>query len=227
MDDPMNPWLENFARTAFDRSADIAHDLKTPLNIAVLNLELLRMRVEKIVSSDDPKVREYAASVESELRRMGRIFDAFFVFTVPPGKGEQPSLLDFAPLAEEVLTRAGVPATAGDEAAAARITAHEERIRDLLEILVRSARKLFGKSLRARIGCTAEGSVRLSLEGNRPGPNFEPSKLFKFYYSDLSGTPDVGFAAARIIAETYAGALTVAEHGDTLVLDLVLPMTGD
>ena len=34
----MEPWLEKFARANFLRSADTAHDLKTPLNIAVLNL---------------------------------------------------------------------------------------------------------------------------------------------------------------------------------------------
>jgi len=42
----MEPWLESFARAIFARSS--AHDLKTPLNVAVLNLELLRMRLRKL-----------------------------------------------------------------------------------------------------------------------------------------------------------------------------------
>ena len=41
----MESWLDHFASTNFRRSSDTAHDLKTPLNVAVLNLELLRMRV--------------------------------------------------------------------------------------------------------------------------------------------------------------------------------------
>ena len=84
----MERWLESFASAIFLRSSDTAHDLKTPLNIAVLNLELLRMRVRKITGGeDDAKLIEYAAAIETELRRMARIFDTFFVLSTPP-KGE-------------------------------------------------------------------------------------------------------------------------------------------
>ena len=45
----MEPWLESFAQTALRRAADTAHDLKTPLNVAILNLELLKMRRQLVV----------------------------------------------------------------------------------------------------------------------------------------------------------------------------------
>ena len=61
----MEPWLENFARANFQRSADTAHDLKTPLNVAVLNLELLRMRVRKIGGEEDEKLGEYMRAIDS------------------------------------------------------------------------------------------------------------------------------------------------------------------
>ena len=68
----MESWLESFATTNFRRSSDTAHDLKTPLNVAVLNLELLRMRVSKLAGGEDEKVNAYAKSIELELRRMAR-----------------------------------------------------------------------------------------------------------------------------------------------------------
>ena len=86
----MELWLENFARANFQRSADTAHDLKTPLNVAVLSLELLRMRLRKIGGEDDEKVVAYAHAIETELRRLGRIFDAFFLLSTPP-KNEAPT----------------------------------------------------------------------------------------------------------------------------------------
>src|SRR6266699_2703571 len=100
----MEPWLEAFARANFTRSADTAHDLKTPLNVAVLNLELLRMRVAKLAeATEDEKITSYAAAIEIELRRMARIFDAFFLMSTPP-KGEgDPSLIDVAPILNEAL----------------------------------------------------------------------------------------------------------------------------
>src|SRR5881394_2519035 len=87
---PMDSWLEAFAQTNFARSADTAHDLKTPLNVAVLNLELLRMRIAKLgAAGGDEKIIAYARSIEIELRRMARIFDTFFLLSTPPkGEGE-------------------------------------------------------------------------------------------------------------------------------------------
>ena len=60
----MESWLDHFASTNFRRSSDTAHDLKTPLNVAVLNLELLRMRVAKLTGDDDEKVSAYAKAIE-------------------------------------------------------------------------------------------------------------------------------------------------------------------
>src|ERR1017187_9561928 len=93
----MDRWLEEFAKTAFQRSGDTAHDLKTPLNIAVLNLELLRMRIRKLLPGDeDAKVTAYASSVDFELRRLARIFDAYFIYITPPRQDHPPRPTDVA-----------------------------------------------------------------------------------------------------------------------------------
>src|SRR5947199_8495032 len=97
----MESWLDHFASTNFRRSSDTAHDLKTPLNVAVLNLELLRMRVAKLTGDEDEKVNAYAKAIESELRRMARIFDTFFVLSTPPKDDEQPADVDICPLCTE------------------------------------------------------------------------------------------------------------------------------
>src|SRR6202051_4088699 len=104
----MESWLESFATTNFRRSSDTAHDLKTPLNVAVLNLELLRMRVSKLAGGEDEKVNAYAKSIELELRRMARIFDTFFVLSTPPkGEGE-PQEVDLCRLCSEAASGAGL-----------------------------------------------------------------------------------------------------------------------
>src|SRR6185436_1039587 len=102
----MDLWLENFARANFRRSADTAHDLKTPLNVAVLNLELLRMRLRKLAGEDE-KIDAYTAAIETELRRMGHIFDAFFLLSTPPKSDEQPTDVDVAALAREAAAASG------------------------------------------------------------------------------------------------------------------------
>src|SRR5205823_8101187 len=118
----MEPWLEAFARANFLRSADTAHDLKTPLNVAVLNLELMRMRLRKISgTAEDEKIASYAASIEVELRRMARIFDAFFLLSAPPKNEGEPAPVDIA-------------AMTGDGGGPAWVMAHQSRIREALKL---------------------------------------------------------------------------------------------
>ncbi len=104
----MDSWLESFAQPNFLRSADTAHDLKTPLNVAVLNLELLRMRVRKLThAQDDEKLAMYAGAIEMELRRMARIFDAFFVLATPPKNEGEPTGVDVCAICNEWAAWAG------------------------------------------------------------------------------------------------------------------------
>src|SRR5438105_13138662 len=100
----MDRWLEDFARTAFRRSSDTAHDLKTPLNVAVLNVELLRMRIAKIAgaAADDEKILAYTRSIETELRRMAQIFDTYFLLSTPPKGEEPPPAIDLVACCREI-----------------------------------------------------------------------------------------------------------------------------
>src|SRR6185503_1985605 len=104
----MDKWLELFARANFRRSADTAHDLKTPLNVAVLNLELLRMRLAKLgAAGGDEKIATYTSAIEMELRRLARIFDSFFILSTPPKDEDAPARLDVASIAREAALEAG------------------------------------------------------------------------------------------------------------------------
>src|SRR5438045_3779275 len=127
----MDAWLEHFAATAFRRSADTAHDLKTPLNVAVLSLELLKMRLAKLLDAPDEKIAGYAAAIETELRRMARIFDTFFLLSTPPSAGDVPVLVDVAPLC-------------GDDSGPALVRGHDSRIREAVRMFFDGAAHLFG-----------------------------------------------------------------------------------
>ena len=218
----MERWLERFARAGFLRSSDTAHDLKTPLNIAVLNLELLRMRVRKLTGeADDEKLEEYARSLETELRRMARIFDAFFVLSTPPKGDEAPQPVDVCALCKETAEEAGYEAMAD---VPATVAGHESRIRQAFDLLFTGASKVFHPEGR-RLTVLCEGpSFHAVVSGELQEPDIELSKLFKFYYTDPSGNPDVSLAAARLIAETYGGELNAVKESDKVSLRLTFPL---
>jgi hypothetical protein len=217
----MESWLEHFAHAGFRRSADTAHDLKTPLNVAVLNLELLRMRVRKLAGGiEDEKMMAYASSIEGELRRMARIFDAFFLLSTPP-KGEgAPEPIDLGPICVDAASAAGVTLTV-DRSAMAR--AHESRIRQAFKMFFEGAAKVLRPQDR-EMSVECDGHFRLIASGVPQSEDCELTKIFKFYYTDPLGNPDLSLASARLIAETYGGELIAVQDRDKVVLRLTLPL---
>jgi signal transduction histidine kinase len=218
----MEPWLEAFARANFRRSADTAHDLKTPLNVAVLNLELLRMRVAKVAdASKDEKVAAYAAAIEAELRRMARIFDTFFLLSTPPKGEEAPVPINVAPIWVEVASAAGYQL---ELVGAAMARAHHSRIRQGLKMFFEGASNVLkaeGRDVKAE---RSEGSLHVTVSGQPAAADFELTKILKFYYTDPLGNPDLSLAAARLIAETYGGELNATQERDKVTLRLSLPL---
>lgn len=207
----MEPWLENFARANFQRSADTAHDLKTPLNVAVLNLELLRMRLRKIAGEDDPKSSDYMRAIETELRRMGRIFDAFFLLSTPPRNDEPPTTVDIASICAEEAGPQGFELAPGNPA---RMQAHETRIRQGCKLFFEGAARLFPATGRKVRASTDDGNFVVRVTGRPLADELELTKIFKFYYTDPDGNPDLSLATARLVAETYGGQLDAAEDRD-------------
>jgi len=209
----VDDWLERFARANFARSADTAHDLKTPLNVAVLNLELLRMRMRKLTGGeDDEKLAGYAKAIEVELRRMGRIFDAFFLLSTPPK--EEPGPVDVAAIcAEAGGTDGGTPFV---------IRAHEARIRQAFKMFFEGSASLLGVGDR-RTEVSRSADFAVTQTGTAVAPDFDVSKVFKFYYTDPNGNPDLSLATARLIVETYGGVLSAEIDRDNVVIRMVLP----
>ena len=215
----MDPWLDTFARANFQRSADTAHDLKTPLNVAVLNLELLRMRLRKLEVAEDEKVFAYADAVETELRRLGRIFDAYFLLSTPPKNEGAPAPLDVAQIAAEAASAAGFALRADGNAF---VSAHEARIRQAFKLFFEGASKIFAE--REAEAALDASRFTVTLAGRPDDSHFEVTKIFKFYYSDADGAPDLSLAVARLIAETYGGEINAALERDKVVLRLSVPL---
>ena len=218
----MDDWLERFARTNFRRSADTAHDLKTPLNVAVLNLELLRMRVAKLEAAGaDDKILGYTHAIEAELRRLSKIFDAFFLLSTPPKDEDAPATIDVAALARELGASSGFTLEGGQHA---MIRAHESRIRQGLKLFFEGASRIFldeGRSVSAR---TADGRFEVAIAGKAAAEEGDVAKIFKFYYSDAVGSPDLSLAIARLITETYGGELSAIQDRGQVVLRLSFPL---
>ena len=220
----MDRWLDHFARTAFRRSSDTAHDLKTPLNVAVLNVELLRMRIAKLAgaAADDEKILAYTRSIETELRRMARIFDAFFRLSTPPKGDEAPAPADLVAACAEACAATGFELEL--PAGGASIVGHDARIRESYKLFFEGAAKALKAEGRRAAAELDPQRFAVSVSGEPAAEDFEVTKIFKFYYSDPLGNPDLSLAAARLIAETYGGGLIAVQDRDKVVFRLSFPL---
>lgn len=215
----MEDWLETFARTYFQRSADTAHDLKTPLNIAVLNLELLRIQLARQADEEDARTSGYIAAVDAELRRMAQIFDAFFLLSAPPREEPEPPVIDAAPILLDVASSAGVHLKLHDPVP---VRIHESRMRQAVKLFLDGTFRLLKSRGREVSADRSQGSVALTVAGRAAAEDFEPAKIFKFYFTDAAGNPDLSLATARLIVETYGGELNVSRERDKVIFRLSL-----
>jgi hypothetical protein len=194
------------------RCADTAHDLKTPLNIAVLNLELLRMRIRRLSDGvEDSKITGYASSIDVELRRMAMIFDSFFGYSVPPRHEPEMQMVDFSELCREL----GGSRFPLHTCEGARAWSHPSRAREAVKLFFEAAQRIFSTVDECRLE-RSDSEISLVCRG-RLVEDVAAEKVFKFYYSDPSGSPDLRLASARLIAETYGGSCSLESDG-SLVL---------
>lgn len=218
----MDSWLESFAHANFLRSSDTAHDLKTPLNVAVLNLELLRMRVRKITGEDDDeKLAKYAHAIEIELRRMARIFDTFFLLSTPPKNEGEPAVVDLYELSSAAATKAGYALS--HEGSPALALGHETRLRQALGFFFEGAGRVLRSEDRT-VSAMLNGRFTLDVVGVPQSEDFELTKIFKFYYTDPEGNADLSLAAARLIVETYGGDLSALQERDKVTIRMTFPL---
>jgi nitrogen fixation/metabolism regulation signal transduction histidine kinase len=217
----MESWLDHFASTNFRRSSDTAHDLKTPLNVAVLNLELLRMRVAKLTGSEDEKVNAYSKAIEQELRRMARIFDTFFVLSTPPKDDEEAEEIDLCPLCSDAASGARFVLDRVD--GSFKIRGHKSRIRQAFKLFFEGTSHVFTENGREAAVERIPGRFTVAVTGSPAASDFEITKIFKFYYTDALGNADLSLAAARLIAETYGGELDALEDRDKVSIRLSFP----
>src|SRR3954462_8448086 len=217
----MESWLDHFASTNFRRSRDTAHDLKTPLNVAVLNLELLRIRVAKVTGGEDEKLNAYAKAIEQELRRMAKIFDTFFVLSTPPKDDEEPAEIDFCALCTEAAAGAKYELAGVD--GSFKIRGHDSRIRQALKMFFEGASRLLHEVGRSASVERNPGRFTIAVTGKPASTEFEIPQIIKFYYTDALGNADLSLAAARRISESFGGERNALDERDKVSIRLSFP----
>jgi signal transduction histidine kinase len=200
-------------------AAGLAHEVRNPLNAALLQLALLRRRLDR-PDCQPATLAPVADLVELELQRVGRLVEDFIAFAQPRPLQLRPT--DLASLCRTIATllapeaeRAGVQLHL-DVTPAPALPADPDRLQHVVLNLARNSLEAMrgGGALTLRLRPTP-GAVELDVADT--GPGFpESAPVFDAFFTTKSNGTGLGLSIVHRIVTDHGGTVRVrSKPGDT------------
>ncbi len=209
----------------------LAHEIRNPLNAAVLELHLLGRGIERL---PDPAVREpmkrRVGIVEAEIKRLERLLTDFLELARPRAPQREP--VDLARVAGDVL-ELEAEAIAGHRVLVTRelaadcfATGDVEKLKQVaLNLVVNSLDAMpEGGALSASVGGDAT-EVWLSIADTGPGIDSSIlAEIFDPFFTTKAAGTGLGLAIVRKIVDQHQGRVLVnTKRGEGTTVRVVLP----
>ena len=209
-----------------DLTTGLAHELRNPLNSAMLELELVARRLGR---AETRASREGVASARRELGRIDRLLTEFLWFARPGSSTTQPGRLSTPTGAVVRLTSAettarGIALRTDFDPAERPVMFDEDRIRQAIFNLVRNAIEATpaGGNILLRVH-PGERASELDVEDDGPGIAFEPTRAFDPFFTTRPHGVGLGLTVAQCIAADHGGEIRVQSAPGRTVFTLSLP----
>ena len=212
----------------------LAHEIRNPLNAAVLELHLLGRGIERL---SDPAVRDpmkrRVGIVEAEIKRLERLLTDFLELARPRAPQREPVDLgrvvgDVLELEAEAIAAARIEVSR-DLGADCLAVGDVEKLKQVaLNLVVNSLDAMpEGGALRAAVGGDA-AEVWLSIADT--GPGIDPSilaEIFDPFFTTKAAGTGLGLAIVREIVDLHLGRVLVdTRKGEGTAVRVVLPRLG-
>jgi signal transduction histidine kinase len=208
-------------------AAGLAHEIRNPLNSAMLQLQVLRRRIERGDASAD-KARPIVAVIEDEIQRLERLVAEFLAFVHPRPLDLRPT--DIADVCRSVLEfvrpeaeAAGVGQRHEFASELPPLSADPERLRQVLLNLVRNSLEAMpdGGTLTVRTRA-APGQVELDVEDTGVGFADETPIFDAFFTTKPTGT-GLGLSIVHRIVADHHGTIRVQSDAGRTCFTIALP----
>jgi len=234
-----NRWLEAKRHEAQELAdlgalaANLAHEIRNPLNSINLNLELL----DEDLAGVEPSTRTSLDSTRREVGRLARLVTDFLTYARPSEPVFEPVSLArlFREVGEFLRTEAGrmgVHLRVVAPPVGLTIRGDAAQLRQvLLNLILNAVQALEGLppdrrvvTLRAETD-PGEGEVRLVVHDRGEGiPEEEIERVREAFFSNRRGGTGLGLAIAERIAASHGGRLELENVADGFEARIVLPM---
>ena len=208
-------------------ASGLAHEIRNPLNSALLQLKVLEKRVR---NPDGADALGAVAKVRSELARIEHLLADFLAFAEPLrldlGVVELNLFIsDFAAGVTAAAAQAGVEIELELDPRASAVELDAARLREVLSGLVDNALDAMpdgGKLWLRTHAADAEGFVGIEVEDN--GLGFAPgTPIFDPFYTTKAGGTGLGLSIAHRVLSDHGGWITSGSADGRTLFSLRLP----
>ncbi len=213
-------------------AAGLAHEIRNPLNVLSLNLQMLEEEVTGRISGDTGELREYLAALQGEIRRLSSLVNNFLSYARP----NQPrfATCDLNQLLQEIVVLVRPEFEAREIALRQdlapflpQVDLDEAQIRQaVMNILMNTTQILKpGGVVTVKTGVASRGDVFATIADDGPGIKAEDrERIFEVFYSTRGGGTGLGLPIAARIMKAHGGSIAVeSEPGRGARFILTLP----
>jgi signal transduction histidine kinase len=215
----------------------VVHDLKTPLQAMVMNLELLKETLAANAASTDERTRQrqdrYMNVLRDEVSRLDRQLRALLVHTAPTSESQQ--VIDVCDLVRELVMLVSPQAKQQRVAVETSLpegpvpfTGHRDRLKQALLNIAMNALEAMPSGGHLAINLeNSDGQIRIALRDSGPGISPElQSQIYKMHFTTKSGGTGIGLYVARSVVESHGGDIQVeTAAGGGTCFQICLPVT--
>ena len=214
----------------------LAHEIRNPLNAAVLQMHLLGKQVDREVPEPArASMRDRVHIVVGEIKRLGRLLTEFLELARPRGLAQEPLAIgevidSVIELHQAEASQRGVVAERVDDGAVPRVLGDREKLRQVFV-------NLFVNALDAT---TTGGSVRITtrhrgdkvlvdvVDDGSGIAESDLSRLFDPFFTTKPGGTGLGLSIVRKILEQHGGGLSVrSQPGQGTTVEVELPVADE
>jgi two-component system sensor histidine kinase HydH len=226
-------------------TAGLSHEIRNPLNAALLQLTVLERRVHRLADDLHPPLLEPLLLVKDEIRRLDHILEDFLQFARP--RVFVPHPVELCQVVSRVLDlldgeadRRGIllERELSQEPGTTRVAGEEERLRQVLVNLTINAMEATPEGGRVRVRCAAEApdpaqgergtSVVVAIDDSGPGvPASLRDRIFEPFFTTKAKGSGLGLSIVHAIVSQHGGTISVDDApGGGARCQLRLPRLG-
>lgn len=201
----------------------LAHEIRNPLNAAVLQLHLMTRQMDKLEvdGAQKQKFSERAGVVEAELGRLNRMLTEFLELARPRDAVRE--VLHLGGLLDEVIDleresahARGIEVVRRDGAGEPLVRGDREKLKQVVLNLMINAFEAMkdGGSLRIELTPSDDGIL---LEFLDDGPGIDPTlaeRVFEPFFTTKEGGTGLGLSIVRKIMDQHGGNLTLSTRAE-------------